>query len=255
MPAAKQTPRLPKLIEALIKQYEVEGKSVVLTDLTDPFLLGAWFILGQHAKRNGQNRAYEALRRAKGITPGQLLDLPPEKLLTICQTAGPYEDARSKDLYAFADDIEDKCGQDFSQVFKKSAAEIRKFLEVDLKRSRAFTDFLLLYGGRQPIFPVDLPVARAATRLGYGKMRSEKEFEKAYKDIQKALESESSKEPDWLIRAHSALHRHGQETCITHPLCDKCSVAKDCPYLKKNPLPPKLPTAPTSSTPFAKPLQ
>jgi endonuclease III len=232
--------RLQKILDLLAKRYEVEGKKGDLTELRDPFAVGAWYILGVHAKKNGQGRAYEALRRAKGITPGQLLDIAPEKLTTICQLAGPYDDKRAKDLYAYADEIEEKCGQDFAKIFKSSVTEARKFLEDELHRSRPFTDYVLLAGGGFPIFAVDLPVARVASRLGFGKMRSDKDFDKSYKEIQKALEAESPKEPDWIIRAHGLLHRHGVEVCKPAPNCEVCPLSDDCPYFKKNPPAPKV---------------
>ena len=249
--------RLQKIVETLTARYEAEGKQAQLTDLRDPFQVGAWYILGQHAKRNGQARAYDALRRAKGVTPGQLLDISEEKLASIAQLAGPYEDARAKDLYAYADQIEEKCGQDFSKVFK-SQAEARRFMETELKKPRPFVDLLLLYGGRFQVFPVDLRVARVATRLGFGKLKSEKELDdKSYRDLQKVLESESTRSADWLVRAHSVLHRHGADTChALRPACDQCPLAKECPYLKKHPLPPK-PAAPDyarSQSPFFRPL-
>jgi len=180
--------RLQNLIELLAKKYEVDGKKGELTDIRDPFLLGAWHILGQHSKRNGQFRAFEALRRAKGITPGQLLDLLPEKLANICQQAGPYEDARAKNLYAYADEIEEKCGQDFGKIFKKPLPEARKYLEGDLKKPRSFADLMLMYAGF-PIFAMDPKVARVLTRVGYGKMKSDKDFDKGYKDLQKLVEA------------------------------------------------------------------
>jgi endonuclease III len=232
--------RLQKIVDLLAKRYEADGKKAELTELRDPFAVGAWYILGVHSKRNGQARAYEALRRAKGHSPGQLLDIAPEKLTTICQLAGPYDDARSKDLYAYADEIEEKCGQDFAKIFKGSMNDARKFLEVEMRRSRPFTDFLLMAGGGFPVFAVDPHVARVASRLGYGKMKGDKEFDKSYKDIQKALETEATKETDWLMRAHGALHRHGADVCHSRqPSCDQCAVSDECPYLKKNPFTPK----------------
>jgi endonuclease III len=230
--------RLQKIVDLLAKRYEVDGKKGELTELRDPFAVGAWYILGLHAKKNGQTRAYEALRRAKGISPGQLLDIAPEKLTTICQIAGPYDDKRAKDLYAYADEIEEKCGQDFAKIFK-SQTDARKFLEVDLRRTRAFTDYVLLAGGQFPIFAVDLPIARAAARLGFGKMRDDKEFDKSYKDIQKALEAEAPKDVEWIIRAHGLLHRHGADTCKPQPACYNCPLFDECPWVKKNPPPPK----------------
>jgi endonuclease III len=229
--------RLQKIVETLAKRYEAEGKKCELTDLRDPFLLGAWHILGQHAKRNGQARAYEALRRAKGTSPGNLLDLPSDKLAAICQIAGPYEDARAKDLYGYADDIEEKCGQDFGKVFKRPVADARKFLEADLRKTRAFADFLLLYGGNSLLFPVDARVARVATRLGFCKLKSDKELDdKAYKTVQKALEAESPKNAEWLIRAHGLLCLHGNDTChAATPACDRCPLMDECLYVKKHP--------------------
>ncbi|MGD0091667.1 MAG: hypothetical protein ABSE73_17260 [Planctomycetota bacterium] len=241
MPAGK---KLQKIVEALAKRYEAEGQKCELTDLRDPFLLGAWHILGQHAKRNGQARAYEALRRAKGTSPGALLDLAPDKLASICQIAGPYEDARAKEIYAYADAIEEKCGQDFAQVFKRPLAEARKFLEDELRKPRAFADFLLLYGGGFPVFPVDARVARMATRLGFGKMNSEKNpSDKTYKAIQKVLEREAPKDPEWLIRAHGLLCRLAMDTCYAPvPDCERCALKAECIYVKKNP-PPEKPAA------------
>ena len=235
MPAGK---RLQKIIEVLTKRYEVEGRTCDLTDLRDPYLLGAWHILGQHAKRNGQARAYEALRRAKGTTPSALLDLPADKLANICQMAGPYEDVRAKDLYAYADSIEERCGQDFGRVFKKPVADARKFLEMELRKPRAFADFLLLYGGGFPVFPLDARVARVVTRLGFGKLKSERDLnEKTYKTIQKVLEAQAPKSVDWLIHAHSLLSQHAIETChCTAPACDRCPLSAECQYFKAHPL-------------------
>ena len=243
MAAAK---RLQKIVDLLAKRYEAEGKKGELTELRDPFLLGAWYVLGQHSKRNGQGRAYEALRRAKGLTPGQLLDILPEKLHTICQIAGPYEDARGRELYAYADAIEEKCGQDFSKIFKKSIPEARKFLEGDLKMSRAFADFLFMYTGT-PIFAVDTRIARVATRLGMGKMKNEKMIDdKSYPVVQKALEAEGPKDADFMIRAHGLLHRHGADVChAVKPNCETCPLVKECAYVKKHPIVPRDPAAPT----------
>jgi endonuclease III len=234
MPAGK---RLRKIVDVLAKRYEAEGGKCELTDLRDPFLLGAWHILGQHAKRNGQPRAFEALRRAKGTTPGSLLDLAPDKLATICQTAGPYEDARAKELYAFADAIEEKCGQDFGKVFKKPLADARKFLERDLGKSRAFADFLLLYGGAFPVFPVDARVVRAAQRMGLVKIKSEKcADDKTYKAVQRVLESEAPKNAGWLIRAHSVFCRLAMDTCYaTVPYCERCALRSECVFAKEHP--------------------
>lgn len=234
MPAGK---RLQKIVEALAKRYEAEGGKCELTDLREPFLLGAWHILGEHSKRNGQARAFEALRRAKGTSPGSLLDLPPDKLAAICQTAGPYEDARAKELYAYADAIEEKCGQDFGKVFKKPLAEARKFLERELGRPRAFADFLLLYGGGFLVFPVDARVARAALRLGLVRVKAGRGLDdKVYKAVQKVLESESAKNAAWLVRAHSLFTRLAMDSCYaTLPVCERCLLRAECIFAKKNP--------------------
>jgi endonuclease III len=237
MAAAK---RLRSIVEALLPRYEADGKKIELTDLTDPFQLGTWFILGQRAKRNGQARAYDALRRAKGLTPGQLLEIPEDKLLSIAQIAGPYEDARAKELYAFADRIEELCGQDFKKAFKTERGA-RKFLENEMQKPREFIDFLLLYGGGFTVFPLDASVFRVAVRLGFGKLKTEKTPDaKAYAALQKLLEAEVANDPKFMIRAHSALHRHGIDTChAAFPACDQCPLTAECVYLKKHPLPPK----------------
>ena len=231
MPTVK---RLQKLVALLLPRYEADDSKAELTDLRDPFLLGAWYILGQHSRRNGQARAFEALRRAKGTSPGHVLDLAPEKLATICQLAGPYEDARAKELHAFADDIEDKCGQDFAKLFEKPLAAVRAFLEGELKKPKPFVDFLLMYTGF-PVLALDVPIMRLAQRLGYSRAKSDKPSDKLYKELQKALEAEVPKNSEWLIRAHGGLHRLGVEICQPVPRCLSCPLLKECPYPKKHP--------------------
>ena len=228
--------RLQTLVELLAKKYETEGRKGELTDLREPFLVGVWLILGEHSKKNGQQRAYEALRRAKGINPTQLLDILPEKLNSISQQAGPYEDARAKRLYQFADDIEDKCGQNFPKLFEKPIKEVRAFLEKELKLSLPFVDYILMCAGF-PIFALDAKVVRVAARLGYTKVKFEKDFEKAYRDVQKNFEPEMvKKNPEWTIRAHGLLHRLGNDICIAGiPRCPSCPLIKECPYPKKHP--------------------
>jgi endonuclease III len=235
------TKRFQKIVDLLAKKYEVEGKKGELTELRDPFQVGAWYILGQHSKRNGQARAFEALRRAKGVTAGQLLDIAPEKLAQICQQAGPYDDSRARDLYAYADAIEEKCGKDFAKYFKKPLAEVRKFLEGDLKKPRAFADLMLMHAGF-PVFALNTRVARVATRLGFGKMKSEKDFEKVYKDVQKNLEIQCGKDAEFMIRAHGLLFRLGTDTCHSlAPACYNCPLVKECEYVKKHPVKPREP--------------
>ena len=233
--------RLQKIVEILIARYEVDGKKAELTNLSDPFQLGAWYILGQHAKHNNQARAYDLLRRAKGVTPGQLLSITEEKLTRIAKLAGPYEDDCAKELYAFADRIEEKCGQDFSKMFE-SQTGASKFLKTELNKTQSFVDFMLLYGGRFQVFPLDNRIARVVTRLGFGKMQSAEELtEKSYRDLQKILEAESIKNADWLIRAHSVLRRHGADICrAACPACDQCPLINECLYVKKHPPAPKL---------------
>jgi endonuclease III len=228
--------RLQTLVELLAKKYETEGRKGELTDLRDPFHVGCWLILGEHSKKNGQQRSYEALRRAKGITPGQLLDILPEKLNSICQQAGPYEDARAKRLYQFADDIEDKCGQNFAKIFEKPVKDARAFLEKELRLSLPFAEYLLMSAG-YPLFALDAKIVRAAARLGYTKVKFEKDFEKGYRDVQKNFEPEAvKKNPEWTIRAFGLLHRLGNDLCIAAtPRCPSCPLAKECPYPKKHP--------------------
>ena len=78
---------------------------------------------------------------------------------------------------------------------------------------------------------------RVAARLGYTKYKPEKDFDKAYKDVQKAFEAESPKKnPEWTIRAHGMLHRLGADVCIAGmPNCPACPLQKACPYPKKHP--------------------
>ena len=228
--------RFQKLVELLAKRFENEEKKGQLTDLRDPFLVGAWLILGEHSKKNGQTRAYEALRRAKGVSPGQLLDILPEKLQSVAQQAGPYEDARAKRLYQFADDIEDKCGTDFAKIFTKPIKDARQFLEKELKLSRAMADYMLMCAG-YPVLALDARAVRATSRLGYTKLKPEKDFNKAYLDLQKTLEAElPKKNPEWNIRAHGLLNRLGAEICRSGiPNCPSCPLLKECPYPKKHP--------------------
>jgi endonuclease III len=209
MPVSK---KMQKIVDMLAKRYEADEKKGELTDQRDPFLMGAFQILGEHAKRNGQARAFDALRRAKGITPGQLLDLPEEKLKTICQLAGPYDDQRMKNLYAYADIIEEKCGQDFAKIFKKPINDIRKYLSTELKFSTPFIDLMLMYAGF-PLLAVDVRVARAAANLELVKIKNVKAIdEKTLKDVQKKIEPEFPlKDTDELLRMHGLFYRLGTD--------------------------------------------
>jgi endonuclease III len=212
MPVSK---KMQKLVDMLAKRYEADEKKGELTDQRDPFLMGAWQILGEHAKRNGQMRAFDALRRAKGITPGQLLDLPEEKLKTICQLAGPYDDQRMKNLYAYADMIEEKCGQDFAKIFKKPINDIRKQLQADFKFQPSFIDLMLMYAGF-PVLAVDVRVARAAANLELVKLKNVKAIdEKTLKDVQKKIEPEFPlKETEELLRMHGLFYRLGADLVL-----------------------------------------
>ena len=231
--------RLQTLIELLAKKYETEGRKGELTDLRDPFQVGCWQILGEHSKKNGQQRSYEALRRAKGITPGQLLDSLPEKLNSIAQQAGPYEDARAKRLYQFADDIEDKCGQNFAKIFEKPLKDARAFLE---KRTAADTaafagSHLLMSAAGYPVFALDFKIVRAAARLGYTKVQIRGRISRRPTgDVQKNFEPELvKKDPEWSIRAFGLLHRLGHDLCIAGvPRCPSLSAQQRVRPIRKS---------------------
>jgi endonuclease-3 len=74
-----------------------------------------------------------------------------------------------------------------------------------------------------PGLPVDRHVLRVANRIG---IASSDEPERVEQQLCKALP------PDMWTLTSDVLILHGRRICRPKPLCDRCSVRKDCEYYR-----------------------
>ena len=75
---------------------------------------------------------------------------------------------------------------------------------------------------------VDARVARVATRLGYGERVAD--FSKTARSIRLAIAPEMGPSVKNYRDAYLYFDHHGGTTCAeSHPHCDECVLAKECP--------------------------
>jgi endonuclease III len=234
--ASNQDPsRFEKLVDLMKAAYvEVE----LLPTNNDPFALICWFVVGRRSKHRGRERAFEALRRAKGLTPGGLLSVTPEKLKQVCSQAGPYDDERAEELLHLADAVEEKCGADFAATLKKNKGPaFVKLLTEEMSLARDVADFARLFILAEVAWPLTPRARRILTRLGYRPETAASNGDPlqarncAYDSIIAQVSAEWIDDPEWLKSAYILFQKHGEDVCYTaNPACDRCVLKTECAY-------------------------
>ena len=167
-----------------------------------------------------------------GLTPPEILMAHEETLLEVTRLGGMHPAARVEKLRRIAQIALQEFDGDLDRVLKQPLAKAKKSLKKFPGIGDPGAEKIFLFSRTHPILALDSNGLRVLLRLGYGEER--KSYSSTYRSAQEAVESELTKDFDWLIGAHQLLRRHGQELCKTaRPLCSRCPLKSSCRYYQE----------------------
>lgn len=184
----------------------------------DPFAMYVWEVLGVRTTSARRDAAMTALRRIPALTPDSMGTTPRATLEATVAVAGPHREERLRALASGVDIF--KRNRDFPEKLRRDIDAAREALALLPHLTAVSGEWLLLFGGRHPMFPNDPCVRRVLTRLG-------REVEAATKELGGVLTA--------MQRATLYLAHHGRGTCIeADPLCHICPLRSTCPFPRES---------------------
>ena len=225
----KAVSKLDALVATLQKFY-----GVLPPPPRDPFTLFVWEVLSVHSTPQKRDAALAALKRIRALTPDSMWRAPQKKLLESVTLAGPYAENRLRALRTGVDIF--RRNPSLPQTIRGPLQAARRALKGLPQMGEGGAYRMLLFAADHPILPVDVRVARAATRLGFGQVQ--KDFPKTAKSVREALAPELGGSLEAFRRAFLCLSHHGGATCTERdPHCGVCPVLHACPegQLRINP--------------------
>ncbi|MSO57106.1 MAG: hypothetical protein EXQ55_09355 [Acidobacteria bacterium] len=180
----------------------------------DPFALYVWEVLGIHTTPSRRDAAMSALRRIPALTPDSMGRVARAKLEKAIALAGPYREERPRALTAGVAVF--RRNRDLTDRLRGQMAEATEALELLPHLTTVSGQWLLLFGGRQPMLPDDPNLLRVVARLGTDTESAAQELGEVRTTLQ---------------RASLCLDHHGRATCVeADPMCHICALRTDCPF-------------------------
>jgi endonuclease-3 len=214
--------RLEALVDALQRFY-----GALPTPPRDPFGLFVWEVLSVHSTPRKRDAALGALRRIRALTPDAMSRAPQKKLEESVALAGPYAEQRLRALRTGVDRF--RRSPELPRVIRGPLPAARRSLKGLPQMGEGGAYRMLLFAADHPVLPVDAPVGRVASRLGYG--RHQADFAKTARSVREAVAGELQHDAGTFRRAFLYLSNHGSATCTERdPHCAVCPLLGDCPY-------------------------
>ena len=181
---------------------------------SDPFALYVWDVLGVRTTRTRRDAAIGALRRIPALTPDSMGKAPRARLEAAVALAGPHREDRLRALASGVDAF--KRHRDLPERLRSDIAAAHEALALLPHMTRTSGQWLLLFAGRQPLFPDDPDIRRVLNRFGLESVAATGQLGGILRAMQ---------------RATLYLSHHGRSTCIeANPHCHVCPLRLDCPF-------------------------
>ena len=203
-----------------------------LPKLDGPWEMILWENVAYLANDERRNQAFEILKNRIGTEPTQIVSASDKALLEVTRHGIMPEQ--------FADKLR-KCAKIALEQFD---GNLQSILIMPMpKAKKALMKFpgigepgaekILVFSRNYPQLPLESNGLRVLLRLGFGEEK--KNYATTYRLVQQSVLDEIGDDYTWLIQAHLLLRRHGQELCRrSEPLCDKCPLAGDCEYYRRD---------------------
>jgi len=223
MPAARWPLRVA--VDRLEKRY---GKPEPLR-ATDPFEMVLWECCAYLVDDERRRRVYDRLVEATGADPRKIAAMKPGALAElVAADGGMRPPMRAEKLQRAANLALDVGRKELSEVCRKDPKKARAILEKFPNIADPGADKILMVAGSQKTLAPDSNVARVLLRLGFGK--DDSRYDRMYRSVVEATQSELPDDSRWWVKAHQLLRQHGQTLCKTSaPRCGVCPLASRCP--------------------------
>jgi endonuclease III len=198
---------------------------------TDPFELILWENIAYLANDAERARAFTALRKQIGTTPGSISAASGAELLAVTQQGRGFA-AQCAEKLRRADHIALTAFQgNLKKVLQLPFAQAKKALQKFPGIGEPGAEKILLFSSAYPVLALDSNGLRVLCRLGFAEERNN--YGATYRAAQEAVKNEIRTDAGWLTAAHQLLRRHGQELCKTNrPLCHACPLTDVCRFYR-----------------------
>jgi len=209
-------------LRAILKRLE-RFYGALPTPPLDAFGLYVWRVVAFQATPQRRDAAMAALRHIPALTPDAMSRAPRGRLEAAVTLAGSLRDERRRALIAGANAF--RRNRELVRVLKGSLPEARAALAQLPHLADADGEWLLLFGGDQPLLPADPRAVRVLTRLGY------RESSTPSQNLCASVAKELKDDLNLLRHAILYLSHHGLITCTEKsPHCVVCPLLKTCLY-------------------------
>ncbi|HJS90661.1 MAG TPA: hypothetical protein VJ738_11920 [Steroidobacteraceae bacterium] len=215
----------------LLQKLEQHYGSVAFEEPDDPYELIVYTNCGYPPSQENCRRGFEALQSAVGVSTAALLGASERVLARALRAGGIVPELRASRLKLIARLVNEEFGGRLRASLDASQ-QARKALKRFPTIGDPGADKILLFCGGVPIAAVPSNCLHVPLRLGLGVERTS--WASSYRSVQEELTRALPPEVAAMKRAYLLLRRHGQELCRrTAPLCERCPLARRCPYFKK----------------------
>lgn len=209
------------LVDTVIEYYRGSldiREFTIFNAHSDPVSVLIAVILSQNTNDLNSTRAYRTLVERVGypLRPEVLLSIGLNDLADMIRISG-MQYVKAKTILNLVRSITSK------ELAELDPEELRKRLLKIPGIGYKTADVFLLMFRRYPVFPIDTHIRRILIRYGAVSPRD------SYETMRKRVEKDLPKDPDYLLRAHLSLIKHGRTICRARVFkCGECPVVKYC---------------------------
>ena len=217
-------------LAALLRKLEQHHGSIDFAEPTDPYELIVFTNCGYPPSHDNCRRGFEALRRGVGLSPDALLSASERSLAGMLAAGGIVPELRASRLKLIARLVMEDFGGDLRSILG-DARKARKALKRFPTIGDPGVDKILLFCADIPVAAVPSNCPHVPLRLGVAVERQS--YAASYRSVREELTRILPGDAAAMKRAYLLFRHHGKELCRrTAPLCDRCPVARMCPYLR-----------------------
>jgi endonuclease III len=217
---------VPDLLDRLESFYGPQEPSWPV----DPYAFLVWWHCGYPASEVTCGRGWNALVRAVGTEPHQLLRASQAKLAHALKAGGMVPEVRAMRLQQIAERVENQFGGDLRPASGGDVAEFRKALKKFPGIADPGADRILLFGRISPVAAVPSNCPHVLVRIQTG--FEQEAYAANYREAQAFIEAELPVRFHARTRAYLLLKAHGQTLCKRNkPRCEDCPVRNECAYV------------------------
>lgn len=187
-----------------------------------PFEVIVGAILTQNTNWRNVEKAITNLKKAKVLSPKQILEIRNSKLENLVRPTGYYRQ-KARRLKEFVKYFTIEYGARLSRMKNKDLSDLRQELLNIHGIGPETADSILLYALDKPTFVVDAYTRRIGQRLGLFKLDD-------YHDIKDYFENNLPKNLEIYKEYHALLVELAKNFCKTKPQCDGCPISKMCTH-------------------------